>query len=281
MFQGVFRCGLRSGVSLTLGMDDKLGQYSLIGSHPSDKKWGPSLLTQPAVLYRSVSVWELRAIWSSGRIDGGGNSFSGFDDRPFVFFADRITPFLIFQGEDIERTACRNVKILYADKEKRLTETLISVQHDQRRWAEDASRRLGAAVKFYGEDAPTDAAWQAVHARMSAWSEERDRINEMFRWNVRCELDALKADLRDRPFTSAILETSPLSGCRIYEGNFGEGSREPEYGFLPGEVKIDDLARVHPVAGKEILDSLPISELDALMTCEWAPGIGSALVRQP
>lgn len=85
----------------------------------------PQLMRKATVLYRSVSLPELRDICVTGAVTGGRNLFNLYDPREDVFFGDALSPELIRQGEYIDRQVKFALHHHAAGRRFRLTEATV------------------------------------------------------------------------------------------------------------------------------------------------------------
>lgn len=70
-----------------------------------DDRFMPIALTTPTTLYRSVSLAELKDIYTTGSVVGGGSVFNDFEFRPWVFFSPEPSVNCIGRGEDVQAQA--------------------------------------------------------------------------------------------------------------------------------------------------------------------------------
>lgn len=250
----------------------------------------PRRMTAPTVLYRSVSNAELSDIAARGTIQGRGNVFNPLDPRRFVFLAAGITPMLIEQGEDIGR----QVETSLATHPSNLAFKAL-VEERRPLWAEcaglveDALRRRHARTGEPGEvdlsmlesvrhgsiAKVADLTWGMspeeplprclANLRRMA-NREADLTRE---WRVAYKaLHAEMAEAREGlPFTSAILETVPLSHGFHYSKAFGGSGMgdEDEFGFYPESVALSDLTRIHVVRLGAVVETLPIDAINEVV----------------
>jgi hypothetical protein len=240
--------------------------------HPTDDRYreehGMAWVEEPLALFRSVSDAEIYSIWSNGMVLGGGNGFNEFDPRPFVMFGDRVTSLLVWQGEDRERCAIRRCLGMYADVDDGLRAEAAAIRLGQKAWMDRYNAagthqiaKLEEALHFR-----RDREWERLRAKERAFDGRFSAIRKQFRWNVRQEEESIARDLEGKPWTSVILETHPLAGCRAYRGSFSRD--EVEYGFLPGQVGWDDVAAFHLVRDRKIVGTVEPRLMEELLA-EW------------
>lgn len=255
-------------------------------------------------LYRAMSLAELHSIFESGVITGGSNVFNGFDRRPLVFFGPAMTPRLIFQGEEVDRAMSYAVFSTPEFGEIALHERKVAD------FLETLLPRAKRAVKalFASKPAKAEAYFGAAD-----WSQFPDMNSHLFRDSikllpdvegVRQQLrdfgrarvmidDAIKAKLlsliaeekvrrNEVAYTSAVVETAPLSGGWHYSKRFGQSGmgEEDEFGFEPGLVKLEDLTCVSLLRGGTVeWEGSPDdagNELRSLGLADTAPATGPA-----
>lgn len=193
-------------------------------------------LEEPKVLYRSVSPQELKSFWSMGRISGGGNVFNEFDPRNYVFFADEVSDLLIWQGEDVERQAIHKLKQTYQKPIEELGHQIAELKQREEAGEQVKRQRQQLEKKFQG-------------------------LLDHYRREVRGAEAAMRSEQADKPFTSAILQTKPITGGKIFTGAW-QGA---EYGFEPNEITHQDIDKIHLVRDKKIIDTIPMAQFDDYM----------------
>jgi len=248
----------------------------------------PKPMQEERVLYRSVSLPELVDVISRGAVSGAGNRFNEFDSRPFAFFCDRVTDRLMFQGEDIERQAmtalsgeqvfvefehaCRqalDVSSAFADECERLREAGLRTRAHL-----DAAREIKLARS--GSDLAMSRLANGFYSRQPGLERLKDKADgiEAQISELRLRYQAMAAAWLDEerlarerhPFTSAIIETRPISHGFHYSLAFGSSGMgdDDEFGFHRDSVRLDDVVRVHCVAGGRVLRTVKAAGLDDL-----------------
>lgn len=248
----------------------------------------PKPMQEERVLFRSVSLPELVDVISRGAVSGAGNRFNEFDSRPFAFFGDRVTDSLMFQGEDLERQAmtalsgeqvfvefehaCRqalDVSSAFANECERLREAGLRTRAHLDVAREIKLARSGSdlamsrlANGFYGRQTELDRLKDKADGLEAQISELRRRYQAM----AASWLDEEKLAREKYPFTSAIVETRPISHGFHYSLAFGSSGMgdDDEFGFHKDSVRLDDIVRVHCVAGGRVLRTAKADDLEAL-----------------
>ena len=261
-----------------LTQDDVWAVAFEIGCNPefgSDGWWGARPMPHPIILYRSVSIPELIDVLRSGLIRGGGNRFSGVDNRPYVFFADEFDDRLLRQGEATRRQAH------YAAQ-------------SQHAWlaSEFVAERLSAFADLILTEFERDGIWYdpAVapvlrNGEGTGWfrragrRHDRKKYDRLFRYlrqlkrvqvglwsEYDCEVARIAREIDQRKaiasVTSAVLVTRPIAGGLLYSIEFGMcGLGDREYGFQPGQILLADIEQIVLVkAGQEVV-RCSVSEL--------------------
>lgn len=221
----------------------------------------PRPMSESLVLYRSVSLHELRDIYQTNLIVGGGNLFNLFDPRHQVFFADAMEDRVIRQGEYLDR----QVTLALHDHESSRRISLAHAKVDGQVQLILAEMRAAGIPYDPDPEMEFEFRWdidrrpirRAIKRRGKAL---RSRFRELFASLEAAERESAAADaaqsaisekmLKDRaswlsrqPYTSAVLVTYPLLGGLLYTG-YSCLLGEREYGFEPGQVTLDDVAEV-------------------------------------
>lgn len=244
-------------------------QWPALEPDPEDS-FHPQPMTEPRVLYRSVSIEELKDIWMRGEIVGGRNRFNGFDSRQYVFFADEISDMLVHQGEEIERQASHSLGGHEIHSRFRVLGTEIT---DQARLI--LHMMQGAGVKYdpnyeagflrgdhiYKMQDATQSVFGTTRANLRtafqelhSLVEQRDRLYDEYRQLLRGEGKTIRDRLSPLPISSAILVTKPIMGGLHYSSDHGQtGFGDAEFGFAPGQVTSENISEVIFIkAGKEV-----------------------------
>ena len=225
--------------------------------------WKPVIDKKPRVLFRSISAEEMADFEKTGKLLGKGNAFNEFDNRKGeVFFADKLSEMLIYQGSDVSRVAFNNVAARpeyqgFAKTEKHLAE-LSNRIHDELRVV-NITRKVNRQVPLHLEDGQLFAGEIPVRGSGSArirdllselnlGREHQENLGHKFRKDLRDEETRLTAS----PRTTYVLETKPIIGGRVYKGAFNQGA--DEIGFDAGQITRDMIHRIHRVEGEKLVD---------------------------
>jgi len=236
-------------------------------------------ITLPATLYRSVSLEELGHILETGSVRGGGNGFNGFDRRPFVFFADRITPKVIAQGEDDGRALAypyQGRMAELADAELRYLRELATIARDRfealraNPGSPKMARRIASIQQPIDWDsfpdgnsaAYRDSKWlgllpeEEFSRRLRDFSSARARLRDELDENFHGKVSERKAEKEALTFSSALIETKPIGLGFHFSKSFGGSGmgEEDEYGLFPGQVRIQDIKSVLWVKNGTVVD---------------------------
>lgn len=243
----------------------------------------PQLMTEPKVLYRSVSLPELQDILKIGVVRGKGNEFNDFDNRSFVFFGDQITTELLSQGEDLSRQAyvalinepvfsefdqVSKARMMAAQefydglvdelkkKNKMRFDMDLPAQYvDPKKvtmMASSGTSLLASQLLFQS---------RVVSPQLSRLVDElriiEKKMDELRRSYSALEEDWIETEKERRaryPFTSAIIQTSPMSHGFRYSATTGKaGMSSDEYGFYADSVREEDIVRIHLVADGRVI----------------------------
>ena len=250
----------------------------------------PVIMGETKKLFRSVSLRELANIAQTGTISGKGNVFNEFEDRNLVFFCDSVSDSLIAQGEDVERQAtvaladeaihfeyararaekldaCEEFVRLVsksacrADGERGTVGTLPEADLERARKG-DILRIAQLARLVRGRNHELEALRKKIRAVDAEMESLRQRYTAMERDWVAEEMERRE----HYPFTSAIIETVPLSHGYHYSeahGKSGMGAQD-EYGFVPESVSVGDIARIHCIAEGKIVRKVDPDDLMVL-----------------
>lgn len=235
-------------------------------------------------LYRAVSIPEMADILKTGAVGGGGNGFHDFDDRPFVFFADTITPKVIWQGEEIERSLGHPIRLRASELEVAYDGYLEELEYEARKNLQAAFRtgddevllKLSTlstpldwgSIRDPNSRAFRDAIWlgivpeQEVSRILREFRQEREALTAEFKSDYRRMHEERQREREAMSFTSAVIETRPIGlGFHFSEafGRSGMGN-EDEYGLFPGQVRAEDIASVRWVKDGSIVHASSYSE---------------------
>lgn len=228
---------------------------------PEEDPFGPKLMDKPKVLFRSVSLLELKDIFERGEIIGGQNRFNDFEHRKWVFFGDQITEQLIGQGEEIERQAVHMLN------NHRVHHEFRHIKQNIEYWANFIRNRLNRLGIEFGEDEMLGLQHQGEHRqyfmRLAAQMEgdrskyfqaideiqrlveETYELGRVYRDALKNMANGIRLKNADKKASSAILVTKPIDGGLHYSKEFGKsGFQTDEYGFHPGQVKASDIDKV-------------------------------------
>ena len=223
-------------------------------------RFNPQPMLLATVLYRSVSLPELEDIYSCGVVVGGQNKFNPVDSRPDVFFSDVLDARLVRQGEDTYRQAFYHAQ--FHPAAARRAEAFDHVMQ----CAEDILSQMVSCGIRYDPDDGYSLEWGAVAPRLkrSALGPEATRASFKGLFRRLAQLNSAQAAAADehcdvviglmaeyeasrktQPITSAVLITKPIVGGLIYSEELGlSGHGEREFGFEPGQIKLDDIAEI-------------------------------------
>jgi len=160
-----------------------------------DNRFKARPIESPRTLYRAVSLGEMADIVSTGAVSGGGNGFHGFDSRPFVFFSDAITPRVIHQGEEIDRSLGHQMQLQFKELQAAFDGYMEEMEHEARNALRKAAGNLSALsrTRVLSEMDPSVQVPQAFHeadqlfsmlSRLEGpidWNEFRDPRSRSFR----------------------------------------------------------------------------------------------------
>lgn len=239
--------------------------------------YGPVPIGDAIPLFRSVSLPELIDIADRGCVSGRGNAFNEFDGRRFVFFGDRITPSLIYQGEDLQRQALTALsgEAVFLDfkrvmDERKETARMFAEAYDRLsanggrillhsadladivRRMRGGSERVMAMVA--GRFSPHSRELCSMHARVASLDREAEELRRHYAEMESDWIGREKEAREGRPFTSAIIETAPLAHGYRYSKETGGVSGmgdEAEYGFCRDSVTASDIVRIHCVRARQ------------------------------
>jgi hypothetical protein len=242
-------------------------------------------MTEPTVLYRSISIPELVSIAFRGAVTGGKNSFAG-DHRTWVFFGDTLNDNLIGQGEDHSRypsyalkddpihgefrrvkndieelgTLAANVLRAAATKNgwRKVTPELL----DRLEWGNESTVRQ--CRQDYGF---SDAALKKIMDELLTAVLEKNELQNHYT-NLHKDQQGKFNDVRKQwGYTSAVIITHPIEGGTIFQDEHSNHDGD-EYSFYPGEVTTSDIAAVNLYQGREL--KITIDPEDILATLKAA-----------
>jgi hypothetical protein len=278
--------------------------YERHGYLPWDRM-EPIPLNAPKVMYRSVSLPELKDILKTGAVTGKGSTFNETETRRWVFFGDQISKNLIWQGEDHQRYAQMSmdghaIHAKHAEVAKQLKEIRQSFVEHCKRFVAQWNKRYAASGRpmTISDEDYQGALWgrhssvvklmdicrydpnvrDARETMRDLEDAERD-LNRKYRDLIGKKYQSIKPKIDAQMYSSAIIETKPLTGGLHYSDDHGEsyfGSDEDgkldEFTFPPGKVTVADIVRIHWVKDRQII---------ATSTVKAAPGILRKMSAKP
>lgn len=245
----------------------------------TDETMKPTPMSEPKVLYRAVSIPEMIDIVKKGKIVGGLNKFNDFDRRRHVFFGDHVSKNLIYQGEEIERQVVGSLMNdpihaqferlnaeLEALKEKRndLARDLLDEINEERRnpmeW-NDSNPPIDWIVRA-GQIMKIKSPLYTMVKKISTLHDTLTDLQKKYREKYCSEFPRLKSEIQARRFTSAVIETYPITGGLHYskQHGFSGMGNEDEYGFPSGAVTASDIHQIFWVKDGQIEMATPYSE---------------------
>lgn len=208
------------------------GPEVLTGEHGHEY----TLMTEPMVLYRSVSPEEWEQIKRDGEIRGGLNSFNPFDSRREVFFGDSPNGLLLSQGEDVTRRVEYQVQQTpLGEAFKRKAEEVLALQGQLYARTE----ALGAIPTVLRNK---DAEYASLKNQYDKARKELDALKAQAKEQMNSTRATLRQQDAERGYTSVLLTTKPIAGGRVYQGKHSGMGEDKEYGFDSGVVKLSDIA---------------------------------------
>lgn len=227
-------------------------------------------MSQPRVLYRSVSIPELVDIWRSGVVAGGGNIFNFMDQRRYVFFADEMDERLMRYGEFVDSQAHYDLRDHIVSRRSEQTSArieqiadviLAEMAHDripydvaladEFRLGWEHQRFRSAVFRCEGADRPKYAALFRILRRLQR---EFTALDEEYGRQHQLSCAEIEQRLAEAPYSSAIIVTHPIAGGLLYSTEFGfSGHGEREYAFCPGQITMRDIFEIILLkAGQEV-----------------------------
>jgi hypothetical protein len=241
----------------------------------NDDTMKPVPMDSPKVLFRSVSIPEIIDILRTGKVTGRLNKFNDFDRRRHVFFGDHVSSKLIWQGEEVDRQviAAMSENPIHTEFERlekevrKLTQERITmakkvldtinekraaIGRDPMPW-DEGNPPLDWIIKmgeFYKIRSPLYKSAQ----RISALQTSMNALQKSYREQYQAEYKRLKPEIMARRFTSAIIETYPVTGGLHYSKKHGQSGMgdEDEYGFASGQIKLSDIHQIFWVKNKTV-----------------------------
>lgn len=257
-----------------------------------DNPMGARPMAEAIPLFRSVSIPEMADIIERGTVLGGGNSFNGFDRRPFVFFAPELTPRVIHQGEEIDRMAH------YALRSDPAHRCLTALPDEERAFYEEvrtmaiahvasfnaARRRDGRKPMFedpgHWDDfsnpnstAFRDALWMLpetakaeIKTRLAEFTSTRQGLIEELRIVHERRCAEISQEREPMTYSSAVIETVPIGLGLHFSKRFGQAGMGPEdeYGLFPSQVRFEHIMLVHWVKDGVVRDATSMSDAVAV-----------------
>lgn len=233
--------------------------------HPDDPM-SPTMMVEPKVLFRSVSIPELADIWLRGDIQGGKSDFNSFEHRSYVFFGDTFNAELISQGEEIARQVSHGLKDHQAHRSMRALGTEIA---DQKRLLGHMLRdQASYRYSLPNDDLISRAAdgdWSgrieikqllkpralAAMRELDDLLDQRAQLRTVYQGAYEKEYPKTENRVAAYSFSSAVLQTRPVDGGVEYPTN--SGMTQQEYGFQPGEITVHDIAKVFWIKNSKIV----------------------------
>lgn len=290
------------------GLQRALDQWNLL---PWDKD-EPRPIAEPTVLYRSVSIAELRDILKTGSIVGKASAFNEFETRKWVFFGDRLSSNLIWQGEDHERGVINGlsthaIHAKFDEVQAGLNDAYKELADTARAAVRRANER-NAQYRARGQETFADSEFSdeeyarvlrgdrsaVIQARqiggvfgqteglmkeIRALEDKRSKLRAKFQEIKRKATDVHMSKINAGIYSSAVIETKPITGGLHYSNAHGVshfGSEKDgdldEFTFPPGRVTVQDIARIHWVKDREIVST---------STVEAAPSILKKMAQKP
>jgi hypothetical protein len=244
----------------------------------------PKQMDKRKVLYRSVSIPELRDIAKTGSVRGGRNRFNDHDDRQYVFFGDKINERLIGQGEEIERQAHHSMgkHAIYrqmtnlAARVREEAELALQILKHNRVMGQDNylqhfaeghgnERYVERLVNEIKDEGEKHRALNAMR-KVAEFKQETVELQARYRRLFDAEREMLNARMAESPYTSAILVTRPVSGGVHYSRSHGPTSssgmgEDDEYGFQPGDIRLHAISKICMVKNGDIIEEITPDEL--------------------
>jgi hypothetical protein len=282
-----------SAKSVEEGLERAYKQYGYL---PWDDM-EPLPVASPTVFYRSVSLPELKDILKTGAITGKGSSFNETETRRWVFFGDKISKNLIWQGEDHQRYAQMSLDgHAIHEKHRQLAVALKMAREDfveeAKKFLADFNRRNAGRGEIKIDDADYAAVLRGSHAAtvkvaeltrfspsiVALRKELRDleakerELQQKFRGLISAKYSQLRTKIEGQIYSSAIIETKPLTGGLHYSDAHGKsyfGSSEDglldEYTFPPGTVTLADITRIHWVKDRKIVSTSDVKAAPGIL----------------
>jgi hypothetical protein len=219
-------------------------------------------MQEPMVLYRSMSIPELVSVAFRGEVSGGGNRFNGFENRKWVFFGDKLSDNLIGQGEDHTRYPSHSLKDddihtkFRAAKEEaddygHMVTFILKKLAKEKQWnvkddvydglARGESFAVSKAMAYAPYDPKLKSALEQTKIAFSVLRKLEDEYAELHQGASR----SFRDNTQRWPFSSAVIVTRPITGGTVFSEDSGESNHDgAEYGFYPGDVRLDDIEKV-------------------------------------
>jgi len=117
---------------------------------------------------------------------------------------------------------------------------------------------LTRLATFVRQDRSAQAIIEDNIRKMRETEQDMQSLRERWRAKHKEKWTALDARNQESAFTSAVLQTRPISGGAHYSKQHGGSGMGPndEYGFHPGDVTFDDIAKVYLVKNGKVVAEL-------------------------
>lgn len=267
---------------------EKISQQT--GYLPWDK-FDPVGMTEPKVLYRSVSLGELKDIIKTGKIIGRQNKFNGFDPRPWVFFGDSIDDGLIWQGEEVDRQASavlqgsaieQKFNALIDEYNKLNKKRMELAKWELQKYNATAARTGRRQIELDADEQrrmdfdeiPYRVAillsrskeYEDLRKKTRLLNDKVDKMRNSWREKHKELMNKIREKTANFSISSAIIQTKPISGGLHYSKSHGKsGMQGDEYGFPSGKVTLNDIDKVYMVKDKKVVGETTIANLKKLI----------------
>lgn len=230
-------------------------------------------MAEPKVLYRSVSLPELKDILKTGKVTGRQNTFNEFEERRHVFFGDVLNDELIFQGEDHSRVASvalagHGIHQRFKDNHDAKTAAKQEIESAlDAHMARINASRTRRGLEPIDAESRNDFRW-AVPKEL--WKEhdkyeDRDRaMRKKYIEMLRAWEKKYRGKLAEQPYSSAVLQTKPISGGVEYSTD-SQMKGMHEYGFDSGQVTLADIDKVYLIKDRKIVKQATPDQLPRLL----------------
>lgn len=275
-------------------------EYAAMLHHAVDVTYtdpnGPTLMKEPKVLYKALSISELVDLYEHGTMRGRPDAINDFDDRPFLMFGDKISPQMIAMGDSLERQA--EIALREFDTHAKYMEAWKAREYQASRFItavqkmidseKSAREKAGLAPRVLDESAihqfmrgntlqgamilqrlPMTEAnpirilneIATIDSRLIDISQEYLAAEEMW-------IDAERSAREQYPYTSIIAQFAPLDHGYRYSketGGVSELGDLDEYGFYPNSVASDHVLRLHCVLDGKIVKKIDLEDIPSFV----------------